>query len=282
MESDLWYNWSFVSLTDLDHKLHSHMFHFIIRHFHFEMNHVLMKIPHDALWLWFELSRQPIRGSVASVTVSHWGLFCDGQLDVGPTGGFGLTFVQSCHVLTPALWLLLTDFNTIMESPLVLWSVTVKCHLCLLYFIHYKLHTLQFGVSLTILGKQKLRSVMQNCAKCLDNDSGLLREAASPLHWLFSEVWIRCLPEFWLRLSTWHSLGVFPSLSAWPSSRVWLWLEGVCSAVCLRHGPNWLIVLLISTHSRSRESPTGQSGGDVFGCEARERSSSCCYNVTWN
>lgn len=99
--------------------------------------------------------------------------------------------------------------------------------------------------------------------KCLD-DSGVFRAVASLFNWLFSEVWscrfarvlaqtldsscVICVLSFPQRL-----LGLVSVFS-----RVWLWLEGVY----LRHGPNWLIVLLSTQFTEPR---TVEGDGDSVG-----------------
>lgn len=72
-------------------------------------------------------------------------------------------------------------------------------------------------------------------------------------------MWGCCLPHF--RLLGWHSLSCklchFSSEPTGPCvslvNRVWLWLEGV-HAVYLRHGPNWLIVLLSTQFTELEQS----------------------------
>lgn len=140
-------------------------------------------------------------------------------------------WMLTCHGLTGALLCeCLWAFSTVLKQwvfskNLGYWTVAFKCH-----------PLFQWEFCLTILGKQKLCKVF-----------GWFRGFRG--QWLFCEVWSsRVGSDYWLDtvLDPFSpaSTGLCQCLAGWGCD----WR--VVQAVCLRHGPDWVIVQLHSSHTR--------------------------------
>lgn len=176
------------------------------------------------LRLCFQSASQSESLSCLSLSVIG-GLFCDGSLlryysllSASYEAQEALDWLGDViwTLIRLIFWTFLGAFNTIWGKHRT-FSKRVSSPCFTSFIISY------VYLCLTILGKQKLCSLMQSCAKYLD-DSGVFRAVAPAFHWLFSEVWSCCLPGVWLRLWTWHSSSAicvsFPSPSL---SVYWAW-----------------------------------------------------------